>query len=283
MSALPLVSGIMAAYNYERYVAEALDSALAQDYPEDRLELIVVDDGSTDGTSEIARSYAERVGRTASATSARTTPGSIAATVRGLQEARGDLITLLDADDVWLDVPHAPAGRRARAQSRRRSRLRRHGGDRRRRAARLPVVAERSGPDPVPGPHRRGAAAVELRDRPLVDGASAAPRALLSDARGVRRPGLVHRGAGGRGRRDRLCSGSGGTLSQARGEHDQRPARSGRDRQDLEAGVRDPAMAAREPALAGAHRRGPRRRPLLLHADLPVRGPGRERRPRAAA
>ncbi len=101
MSALPLVSGIMAAYNYERYVAEALDSALAQDYPEDRLELIVVDDGSTDGTSEIARSYAERsAGRIRYIR--QDNAGLIAATVRGLQEARGDLITLLDADDVWL-------------------------------------------------------------------------------------------------------------------------------------------------------------------------------------
>ena len=98
---LPLVSGIMAAYNYERYVAEALDSALAQDYPEDRLELIVIDDGSTDGTSEIARGYAERFGGRIRYIR-QDNAGLAAATTRGLQEARGELITLLDADDLWL-------------------------------------------------------------------------------------------------------------------------------------------------------------------------------------
>jgi glycosyltransferase involved in cell wall biosynthesis/SAM-dependent methyltransferase len=98
---LPLVSAIVAAYNYERYLPEALDSALAQDYPADRLEVIVVDDGSTDGTPQIAQEYARRA------------PGQIryvrqqnaglaAATSRGLAECRGDFITLLDADDAWL-------------------------------------------------------------------------------------------------------------------------------------------------------------------------------------
>ena len=98
---LPRVSGIVAAYNYERYLAEALDSALAQDYPPDRLEIVVVDDGSTDGTGEIARRYAAvhpgrvRYFRQDNA-------GLAAATSRGLQEARGELITLLDADDMWV-------------------------------------------------------------------------------------------------------------------------------------------------------------------------------------
>jgi glycosyltransferase involved in cell wall biosynthesis len=100
-SSLPLVSGIVAAYNYERYLAEALESALTQDYPPDRLELIVVDDGSTDGTPEIARRYAaEFAGRIRYVR--QDNAGPAAATTRGLQEARGEMITLLDADDVWL-------------------------------------------------------------------------------------------------------------------------------------------------------------------------------------
>jgi len=45
----PLVSALMAAYNAEPFVAQALESALAQDWPPDRLEIVVVDDGSTDG------------------------------------------------------------------------------------------------------------------------------------------------------------------------------------------------------------------------------------------
>ena len=97
----PFVSAVMAAYNYERYVAEALDSALGQDYPEDRLELIVVDDGSTDRTPEIAQRYArEHPGRIRYIR--QDNAGLIGATIRGLREARGDMFTLLDADDVWL-------------------------------------------------------------------------------------------------------------------------------------------------------------------------------------
>ena len=100
MSRVPLVSTIVAAYNYERYVAGALRSALAQDYPDDSLEIIVVDDGSTDGTPEvIAEIAAEAGGRIRSV---RQENGGLAsATTRGLEEARGELITVLDADDEW--------------------------------------------------------------------------------------------------------------------------------------------------------------------------------------
>ncbi len=98
---LPLVSAIVAAYNYERYLPEALDSALAQDYPADRLEVIVIDDGSSDATPEIAQAYARRAaGRIRYVR--QENAGLAAATSRGLVECRGDLITLLDADDVWL-------------------------------------------------------------------------------------------------------------------------------------------------------------------------------------
>src|SRR4051812_49765036 len=56
----PLVSALMAAYNAEPFIAEALESALAQDWPADRLEVVVVDDGSTDGTAAVVASYVER-------------------------------------------------------------------------------------------------------------------------------------------------------------------------------------------------------------------------------
>lgn len=100
-SSLPLVSAVIAAYNYERYLPEALDSALGQDYPPDLLEIVVVDDGSTDLTRDIGRRYAaehpERIRYVR-----QDNAGPAAATDRGLREARGELIALLDADDVWL-------------------------------------------------------------------------------------------------------------------------------------------------------------------------------------
>ncbi len=100
-SSLPVVSAVVTAYNYERYLGDALDSALAQDYPADRLEIIVVDDGSTDGTPDLARRYAaEHPGRIRYIR--QDNSGLAAATTRGLQEARGELITLLDADDAWV-------------------------------------------------------------------------------------------------------------------------------------------------------------------------------------
>ena len=98
---LPLVSAVVAAYNYEGYLAEALDSALAQDYPAGRLEIIVVDDGSTDATPAVAQRYAsEHPGRVRYIR--QDNAGPAAATSRGVSEARGELIALLDADDVWV-------------------------------------------------------------------------------------------------------------------------------------------------------------------------------------
>lgn len=90
----------MAAYNYGRYLTEAIESALSQDYPPDRLELIVVDDGSTDDTPEIGMRYAKESGGRVRYIR-QENAGAAAATSRGLQEARGELIAPLDADDAW--------------------------------------------------------------------------------------------------------------------------------------------------------------------------------------
>jgi Glycosyl transferase family 2 len=89
----PTVSVIVTCYNYGRYVASALDSALAQAYP--HKEIIVVDDGSTDDAASVIARYAGRVKVITQANA-----GSIAAYNRGFAESRGEIIVLLDADDV---------------------------------------------------------------------------------------------------------------------------------------------------------------------------------------
>jgi glycosyltransferase involved in cell wall biosynthesis len=90
----PLVSCIVPVFNGERYLREALDSLFAQTYRP--IEVIVVDDGSTDGTPAVVAAYADRVRAFQQANA-----GPAAARNRGVREARGDLIAFLDADDLW--------------------------------------------------------------------------------------------------------------------------------------------------------------------------------------
>lgn len=91
----------MGAYNYARYIGEAIESAMEQDYPPELLELIIVDDGSTDDTAAVVAPYLDRYpGRIKFVQQANA--GATAATNRARREATGDLIALLDADDVWL-------------------------------------------------------------------------------------------------------------------------------------------------------------------------------------
>jgi hypothetical protein len=101
MANLPTVSALMAAYNYEQYVERAIRSALDQDYPAELLEVVVIDDGSTDSTADIVKDMAARnPGRIRLIQQAN--GGYVAATNRGLAEGRGELLALLDADDMWL-------------------------------------------------------------------------------------------------------------------------------------------------------------------------------------
>ncbi|MEZ5319806.1 MAG: glycosyltransferase family 2 protein [Vicinamibacterales bacterium] len=89
----PLVSVVIPTYNHARFLAEAIDSLLAQDYP--RLEVVVVDDGSTDGTGEILESYRDRIVFERQANS-----GQSAALNRGWALARGEILSYLNSDDV---------------------------------------------------------------------------------------------------------------------------------------------------------------------------------------
>jgi hypothetical protein len=100
VSVAPTVSVIVPAFDAERFLGEALDGVLAQDYPADRVEIIVVDDGSTDATRQIAARHAAADDRIR--VLHRANGGQVAATNTALEHATGDLIALLDADDVWV-------------------------------------------------------------------------------------------------------------------------------------------------------------------------------------
>lgn len=93
----------MAAYNYARFLPAALDSALAQDYPPDKLEIVVIDDGSTDETPTIIEEYVRSHPRRIRAYR-QSNHGLTRTTNEGMKHTRGEFIALLDPDDTWL--PH---------------------------------------------------------------------------------------------------------------------------------------------------------------------------------
>lgn len=90
----PLISCIVPVFNGERYLGETLDSILAQSYRP--LEIIIVDDGSTDGTAAVANSYGQSIRYLWQPNC-----GEAAARDQGLKIAQGELIAFLDADDLW--------------------------------------------------------------------------------------------------------------------------------------------------------------------------------------
>ncbi|HWR57413.1 MAG TPA: glycosyltransferase [Thermodesulfovibrionales bacterium] len=91
-----MASVIIPVYNGERYLSEAIESVLAQDYRP--LEVIVVNDGSTDNTETVARRYGDCIFFTS-----QENRGPAAARNRGLRMARGEMVGFLDADDLWLE------------------------------------------------------------------------------------------------------------------------------------------------------------------------------------
>src|SRR5690606_28828030 len=93
----PAVTAVIPAYNMEAFLGRALESALAQTYPQ--LEIIVIDDGSTDGTRALAEGYAAHDKRI------RVVPvangGVAAARNLGTSMAATPYVAYLDADDLW--------------------------------------------------------------------------------------------------------------------------------------------------------------------------------------
>lgn len=92
---LPRVSVIIPTYNRSRMLKEAIDSVLGQDYP--HFDLVVVDDGSTDATAELLKTYGQDL-----VVIRQPNRGVSAARNAGIAAASGRYIAFLDSDDLWL-------------------------------------------------------------------------------------------------------------------------------------------------------------------------------------
>ncbi|MBN9204121.1 glycosyltransferase family 2 protein [Methylibium petroleiphilum] len=87
------VSVVIPNYNYARYIGDAIDSALALDWP--HVEVIVVDDGSTDGSREVMARYGQRI-----TALHQDNQGQVGACNTGFAACRGNVVIFLDSDDV---------------------------------------------------------------------------------------------------------------------------------------------------------------------------------------
>lgn len=93
----PRVTTLIDTYQHERFIAHAIESVLTQDFPASEMEVLVVDDGSTDATGAIARKFAPRVRYL------RKPNGGQASVFNfGVPECRGEIVAFLDGDDFWL-------------------------------------------------------------------------------------------------------------------------------------------------------------------------------------
>lgn len=96
----PLVSVIIPTYNYNNYIIEAIDSILNQTYPQDKIEIIVVDDGSTDNTFEVLK---DLIDKKSIQYYYQENKGKANATFNAIKRCNGKYVFNLDADDYFLE------------------------------------------------------------------------------------------------------------------------------------------------------------------------------------
>lgn len=95
----PLVSVLIGNYNYARYIGETLESVLSQTYP--NFEIVVCDDGSKDNSCEVIETYIQKDSRVKLV---RKENGGVATALNAAYQAsKGEIVCILDADDVWID------------------------------------------------------------------------------------------------------------------------------------------------------------------------------------
>jgi cellulose synthase/poly-beta-1,6-N-acetylglucosamine synthase-like glycosyltransferase len=92
----PFFTALIDTYNQESFIADAIHSVLGQDFPASETEILVVDDGSTDDTSDLVQKFQPRVRLLR-----KVNGGQASAFNAGLREARGEIVAFLDGDDWW--------------------------------------------------------------------------------------------------------------------------------------------------------------------------------------
>jgi len=93
----PFVSVLIDTYNHEKFIEQAIVSALEQNFPAAAREIIVVDDGSSDGTPEIVRKFEPQVRLIR-----KPNGGQASAFNVGIPECKGEIVSFLDGDDWWV-------------------------------------------------------------------------------------------------------------------------------------------------------------------------------------
>ena len=91
------VTVLIDTYNSGHFIEDAIDSVLAQDFPPEQMEILVVDDGSADDTANRVRKYGDRIQYFY-----KPNGGQASALNFGIARARGEIIAFLDGDDYWL-------------------------------------------------------------------------------------------------------------------------------------------------------------------------------------
>jgi glycosyltransferase involved in cell wall biosynthesis len=95
----PLVTVLIATYNYEKYIGNAINSIIKQDYPLEKIEIIIIDDGSADNTKKVVEDFKNKINVTYVY---QNNSGKASATTKGVQLASGKYLFVLDADDYYM-------------------------------------------------------------------------------------------------------------------------------------------------------------------------------------
>src|SRR5258708_21010392 len=93
----PVITVLITTYNCGRFIEGTIDRVVAEEFPAERVQILVVDDGSTDDTAERLKRYGSRVEYFRKANG-----GQASALNVGIAKARGEILALLDADDLFL-------------------------------------------------------------------------------------------------------------------------------------------------------------------------------------